>query len=81
MAFLSPIIYSVVFFLLLNWSYIKKKRKDPDYPDRPFSQLVVFPVILGLAFFLVARLFRLVSLIFLILALLLYWAFFVAKKK
>lgn len=82
---LSLIIYCLIFFLIFNWSYIQKKRQDPNYPDRSLDQLVLFPVILGVAFTLIARIFRGIflyqTLLFLLTAALLYWGFFLAKKK
>ncbi|HWP98291.1 MAG TPA: hypothetical protein VN426_15705 [Syntrophomonadaceae bacterium] len=82
---LSLILYCLIFFLIINWSYIQKKRQDPDCPDRPLDQLVLFPVALGVAFTLIARIFRGIFLyqtvLFLLTAALLYWVFFLAKKK
>lgn len=82
---LSLVFYCLIFFLIINWSYIEKKRKNPDYPDRSIQQLVVFPVILGVAFTFIARIFKGIfiyqTLLFVLAAALLYWVFFLAKKK
>ncbi len=85
MIIFSLILNTAIFFLVLNFSYIKKKRENPAYPDKPVSQLILFPLALGVVFTLIVDVFRgfmlYQLLIFLIAAILLYWIFYVLKKS
>ncbi len=85
MTFFSLIINTAIFFVVLNFSYIKNKRENPAYPDKPVSQLILFPLALGVTFTLIVDVFRGFMLyqlfIFLLAALLLYWIFYVLKKS
>jgi Flp pilus assembly protein TadB len=85
MIIFSLILNTAIFFLVLNFSYIKKKRENPAYPDKPVSQLILFPLALGVVFTLIVDVFRgfmlYQLLIFLLAALLLYWIFYVLKKS
>ncbi|HBK52788.1 hypothetical protein [Syntrophomonas wolfei] len=85
MIFFSLILNTAIFFIVLNFSYIKKKRENPAYPDKPVSQLILFPLALGVVFTLIVDVFRgfmlYQLLIFLLAALLLYWIFYVLKKS
>ena len=84
MIFFSLALNTTLFFLVLNHSYIKKKRENPAYPDKPLSQLILFPLALGVVFTLIVDVFRgfmiYQLLIFLLVAILLYWIFYVLKK-
>ncbi len=85
MIFISLLINSVIFFFLLNFSYIKKKKENPNYPDKPISKLLLFPLALGIVFTLVMDVFKGIMiyqmLLFALAALLLYWIFYVLSKK
>lgn len=83
---LFSLVFNVLlFFLLINWNYLGEKRRNPDCPDRPLSLLVGLPLALGLVFTLVNRVFRVMFIyqivIFIVLAALIYWVFFLLKKK
>lgn len=82
---LSLILNSLLFFLLLNWSYLGERRRNPNTPERPLSLLVAYPLVLGVIFTLIGRLFKTLfiyqTLIFLIVAVLIYWVFFKSKKN
>lgn len=85
MVFFSLILNTAIFFTILNFSYIKKKRENPAYPDKPVSQLVLFPLALGLVFTLIVDVFRgfilYQLLIFLFVSAILYWVFYILKKN
>jgi len=85
MILLSFILNTLLFFLLVNSSYLKKKRSNPDYPDKPFSKLILFPLTLGIVFTLIIDVFRGIImyqlLLFAIIALMLYWFFYVFNKN
>lgn len=85
MTFVSLAINTLIFFVVLNLSYLKKKREDPDYPDKTFAKLFLFPLALGIVFTLIVDVFKGVMFyqlfIFLLAALLLYWIFYVMGKK
>lgn len=80
----SLFLNSLIFFLVLNWSYLRGKRVNPDYPDKPVSKLVFFPLALGIVFTLIVDLFKGIMIyqliFFVIAAILLYWIFYVLKK-
>lgn len=85
MIFFSLIINTLVFFLVLNGSYLKRKKDDPAYPDRPLTKLVLFPLALGIVFTLIVDGFKGIMvyqlIVFLVAALLLYWIFYVMNVK
>lgn len=85
MIFLSFILNTLLFFVVLNLSYLKEKRQNPDYPDKPFSKLVLFPLALGIVFTLIIDMFKGIFfyqiLLFGLAALFLYWIFYVFGKK
>ncbi len=84
MIIISLIINTLIFFLISNWSYLQKKKADPNYPDRPFTKVILFPLALGIVFTLIVDAFRGIIvyqlILFLVAALLLYWIFFVMNK-
>ncbi|MGI6421260.1 MAG: hypothetical protein ACOX0N_03515 [Syntrophomonadaceae bacterium] len=84
MIIISLIINTLIFFLISNWSYLQKKKADPNYPDRPFTKVVLFPLALGIVFTLIVDAFKGIIvyqlILFLVAALLLYWIFFVMNK-
>lgn len=81
MIIVSLIINTLIIFLVLNLGYIKKKREDPNYPDKPFKHLVLFPLTLGIIFTLIVDGFKGVIIyqlaLFAVAALLLYWIFYI----
>lgn len=81
MIYISLGINCLLFFLLFNAGYLKKRRTNPDCAEKPFSQLVVFPLALGIVFTILIDVMKgmmLVQLlIFLIFAALLYLFFYV----
>ncbi|NLB87974.1 MAG: hypothetical protein GX790_01915 [Syntrophomonadaceae bacterium] len=85
MLLFSWLLNVALFFALLNLSYFKNKRKNPDYPDKPFSKLVLFPVALGTVFTLIVDAFRGIIfyqfLLFVVAAILLYWIFYHLKPR
>lgn len=85
MAVFSLIFNSLLFFLLFNWSYLGERRRNPNTPERPLSFLVGYPLVLGVIFTLIGRLFKTLfiyqTLIFIIVAVLIYWVFFKSKKN
>jgi hypothetical protein len=85
MIFLSLILNTLLFFIVLNISYLRNKRQDPDYPDKPFNKLVLFPLALGIVFTLIVDMFKGIfiyqMLLFGLAALFLYWIFYVLSKK
>lgn len=80
----SLIINTIIFFFALNFSYIQNRRKNPDYPDKPFAQLILFPLCLGIVFTLIVDAFKGIMiyqmLLFILAAFLLYWFFYIARK-
>ena len=85
MIFLSLILNTLLFFIVLNISYLRQKRQNPDFPDKPFSKLVLFPLALGIVFTLIIDMFKGIfiyqMLLFGVAALFLYWIFYVLSKK
>jgi hypothetical protein len=77
----SLLINTMLFFMILNLGYIRRRRHNPDMPPKPFHQLYLFPLALGIVFTLIVDSFRGIVLyqmmIFLAVTLLLYWVFFV----
>jgi len=58
MTFLSLLINTAIFFFVMNYSYFKRKKENPDYPDKPVSQVVLFPLAVGIVFSLIVDSFR-----------------------
>ncbi len=85
MIYFSLIINCILFFLLFNIGYIKKRRSDPDYPDKPFSKMVVFPLALGILFTLLMDVMKGLMfyqiIIFIFAAVMLYLFFYVFNAK
>ena len=85
MIFLSLLLNTLLFFVGLNISYWQQKRRDPQYPDKPFSKLVLFPLTLGIVFTLIVDMFKGIflyqMLLFGLAALFLYWIFYVLNRK
>ncbi len=85
MLILSWVLNVALFFAILNLSYIKKKRNNNNYPDKPFSKLVLFPVALGTVFTLIVDAFKGVIfyqlILFIVAAILLYWIFYIFKPR
>ncbi len=85
MILISLIINTVLFFLIINWSYLQKKKADPNYPDRPLTKVILFPLALGIVFTMIVDAFKGVMIyqliLFVVAALLLYWIFFVMNNR
>ena len=85
MIYFSLIINCILFFLLFNIGYIKKRRSDPEHPDKPFSKLVVFPLVMGILFTLLMGVMKGIMyyqiIIFIFAALVLYYFFYVFNVK
>jgi hypothetical protein len=84
MIIVSLIVNSVLFFVILNYSYLVNKKRDPDFPNKPFAQLWLFPLCLGIIFTILVDAFKGVIfyqfVLFALAAILLYWIFFVVRK-
>jgi hypothetical protein len=84
MIIVSLIINSLIFFAILNYSYLAKKKHDPDLPDKPFAQMWLFPLCLGIIFTILVDAFKGVMfyqlILFVLAAILLYWIFFKVGK-
>jgi hypothetical protein len=65
--------------------YINNRRKDPDYPEKPFSKLVLFPLALGIVFTVILDVMKGLMffqiIIFFIVAVLLYLIFYVFNRN
>lgn len=85
MIIVSLIINTLIIFLVLNLGYIKKRRENPDYPDKPFAKLVLFPLALGIVFTLIVDGFKGVMIyqmaLFVAAAVILYWIFYVFSAR
>jgi len=68
-----------------NYSYLQKKNADPEYPNRPLTKVILFPLALGIVFTLIVDGFKGIMIyqliIFAVAAILLYWIFYVMKAK
>lgn len=84
MIVISLVINTLLFFLVLNYSYLANKRKDPDYPDKPLARLLLFPLCLGIVFTILVDAFKGIMfyqlILFVLAAILLYWIFYVVRK-
>ncbi len=85
MTIISLIINILLFILLLNWSYIEKRRKNPDYPIKPITQSIVFPVSLGIAYTFLVDAYKGIIyyqlILFLLVAGVLFWKLHGTKKN
>lgn len=85
MIIVSLLINTAIFFLVLNLNYFRNKQKNPDTPDKPFAQLVLFPLALGIVFTLIVDGFRGFMVyqmaLFAAAAVLLYWVFYILGKR
>ncbi|NLB52357.1 MAG: hypothetical protein GX808_05380 [Syntrophomonadaceae bacterium] len=85
MIYLSLAFNCLLFFLLVNMGYINNRRKDPDYPEKPFSKLVLFPLALGIVFTVILDVMKGLMffqiIIFFIVAVLLYLIFYVFNRN
>ena len=85
MIYLSLAFNCLLFFLLVNMGYINNRRKDPDYPEKPFSKLVLFPLALGIVFTVILDVMKGLMFfqffIFFIVAVLLYLIFYVFNRN
>ena len=46
----SLIINTALFFIVLNLGYYRRRRQNPGYPEKPFHQLYLFPLALGIVY-------------------------------
>ncbi|HNX28642.1 MAG TPA: hypothetical protein PKN87_04425 [Syntrophomonadaceae bacterium] len=85
MIYLSLALNCFIFFLLLNLSYIRIRRIDPDYPEKPFGRLVLFPLALGIVFTIILDVMKGLMfyqlILFIAVAVLLYFIFYVYNGK
>jgi hypothetical protein len=85
MILVSLIINSAIFFLLLNFSYLQKKRQNPQYPNKPLSKFILFPLSLGIVFTIILDVFRGIimyqMILFFVAAFLLYCFFYHVVKN
>jgi len=83
--FLSLVLNTVLFMVIFNISYWRKKRDNPDYPSKSFGKMILFPLSLGIVFTLIIDVFKGIfiyqMLIFVLAALVLYWFFYVIIPK
>jgi hypothetical protein len=81
----SLVVNTMAFLLVFNWSYIQKRRVDPDYPPKPIAQSILFPVGLGIAYTILVDAYKGIIyyqfLLFLIVAVVLFWAIYGNKHK
>ncbi len=81
----SLILNTTIFFLIFNMGYLRRRRQDPTCAQKPFHQMYLFPLALGIVFTLIVDSFRGIvmyqMIIFLAAALLLYWIFFVMSAR
>lgn len=84
MILFSLLLNTAIFFMVLNLSYFKNKRNNPDYPAKPFTKLVLFPLCLGIVFTLIVDAFKGIMiyqfLLFMVAAILLYWIFYMVRR-
>lgn len=82
---ISLVINTMAFLLVFNWSYIQKKRVDPNYPSKPIAKSVLFPVGLGIAFTILVDAYKGIIyyqfLLFLAVAAVLFWVIYGNKPK
>ena len=75
--FFSLAFNTLIFLLIFNWSYLQKKRLNPDIQAKPLAQSVFFPVGLAIAFTLLVDAYKGILyyqiMLFLIVAALLFW--------
>lgn len=85
MTFISLALNILVFFLLFNWSYLQKRRTYPDYPQKPLTQFIVFPMLLGIAYTVLVDAYKGIfyyqMILFLVVAGVLFWKLFGFKKN
>jgi ABC-type xylose transport system permease subunit len=85
MIFVSMAINIVIFLLIFNWSYLSNRRNNPDYPAKPVSQAIVFPLALAVIFTLLVDAYRGIMyyqlIMFLVAGLILFGVFYLNKKK
>lgn len=85
MTLASLVINTLIFFLVLNASYWRRRRDNPDYPPKPATQVYLFPLALGVVFTLIVDQFRGIVMyqmfVFLAMALLLFWIFYILPGK
>jgi len=85
MSLLSFLLNTLVFILLFNWSYIQKRRVNPDCPRKPIARSLIFPVALGIAYTLLVDMYKGIFFyqlfLFLIVGLVLFWKLYTPKKN
>ena len=83
--FVSMAINTLAFLLVFNWSYIQKRRHDPDYPPKPIAQSIIFPVGLGIAYTILVDAYKGIiyyqMILFLVVAGVLFWKLYGFKNN
>jgi len=85
MLILSLLINIILFFLIFNIGYLNRKKTNPATPDKPISQMYLFPLAIAILFTLimdaVKGIFYYQMLIFIVAAILIYLLFYKAGQK
>jgi len=83
--FVSLAINTVIFLLIFNWSYLQKRRTDPQHPPKPIAQSLLFPIGLAIAFTLLVDAYRGIMyyqlMMFLLVTVVLVWKFYGSKPS
>jgi len=76
---------TLIFLMVFNWSYIQKRRLDPNYPPKPLAQSVFFPVSLGIAYTILVDAYKGILyyqlILFLVVAVVLFWKLYGFKNN
>ncbi len=84
MTLISLLINILVFLMLFNWSYIRNRRDNPDYPSQPISRSLILPISLGIAYTLLIDMYKGIFyyqlFMFLIVAAVLIWKLGISRK-
>lgn len=80
--FVNLVIYVGIFFVILNFDWLLRRRKNPALAVPSMAQLVYLPLSLGLALALVHSYLRVMFVYkFILFSVALYWFFSVFLKK
>lgn len=81
----SMAVNTLIFLMVFNWSYIQKRRLDPNYPPKPLAQSVFFPVSLGIAYTILVDAYKGILyyqlILFLVVAVVLFWKLYGFKNN
>ena len=85
MLIISLLINIIIFFLIFNMGYLNKKKTNPATPDKPLSQMYLFPIAIAILFTLIMDAFKGIffyqMLVFVVTAILIYLLFYKAGQK